>query len=142
MCKGHEWRRGERGVLYGTERLFRAHPQASRARRKFRSIRKGQSPPAPGRQRSIRGRSLLLTTSAREAGDGSGVFHMPSKLKTLFSFFHDFSTIRVAKQKNHHVSRCVKNGDSELKIGAPGVESPRVRHKLKRREFSLLPFLS
>ena len=57
----------------------------------------------------------------------STVLHQGVSIEAVFlssKVFHDFSTIfpRFVSRnmKNHHISRRMKNGDFELKIGAPG----------------------
>ena len=64
---------------------------------------------------------------------------MGVSMETVFlssKAFHDFSTIfpRFVSRnmKNHHISRRMKNGDFELKIGAPG--GTRTHDPLLRRQ--------
>ena len=69
----------------------------------------------------------------------SMTLHQRVSIEAVFlssKVFHDFSTIfpRFVSQnmKNHHISRRMKNGDFELKIGAPG--GTRTHDPLLRRQ--------
>ena len=69
----------------------------------------------------------------------STVLHQGVSIETVFlssKSFHDFSTIfpRFVSRnmKNHHISRRMKNGDFELKNGAPG--GTRTHDPLLRRQ--------
>ena len=69
----------------------------------------------------------------------STALHQRVSMETVFlssKVFHDFSTIfpRFVSRnmKNHHISRRMKNGDFELKSGAPG--GTRTHDPLLRRQ--------
>ena len=125
------------------QRAFHLRKSSQNADFKFKSWKnRGKQEQTPGFFASVfrpAGLPLSWHDGIPQGAWFSTALHHGVSIETVFlssKAFHDFSTIfpRFVSRnmKNHHISRRMKNGDFELKIGAPG--GTRTHDPLLRRQ--------